>query len=86
MSATEHDIETSVRVYLDWVDGRWEVAGATVDGYALDERDTGPACDTPHRTEAERAACRRLMEQVSKADMPTAAELVELLRDALGES
>lgn len=77
---SEHYIETSIKVYLEWVDGSWEVAGAAVDGYALDERDSGPSAVCQHETAEQRAECRRVLTTAARADMPTADELVEMLQ------
>lgn len=80
----EHHFETSVKVYLDWnaEDGRWEAAGASVDGYALDERDSGPSAECRHDSAEDRAECRREFDAVTSADMPNWEDLMGMLLDA----
>jgi hypothetical protein len=73
-----------VKVYLDWnaEEGRWEVAGPTVDGHPLDERDRGPSPECEHRNREDRAECRREFDAVTFADMPNWEDLMGMLADA----
>jgi hypothetical protein len=80
-----HFIEQTVRVYLRLSDDgtRWIVDGPTVDGHSLDSAredlcatNSECACDRP-------AECRQVLEAAEKLPLPTAAELVALIAEAL---
>lgn len=80
-----HFIEQAVTVYLRLSDDgtHWIVDGASADGYSLnsaheDLRATNCecACERP-------AECREVLEHADKLPLPTAAELVGLIIDAL---
>lgn len=82
-----HDIETRANLYLDWdyERGRWKLDAVTVDGYPLDERDSGAKCDYSHDdgSEAERE-CEALINTAMNTPMPTDKELLFMLADELG--
>lgn len=80
-----HFIEQAVTVYLRLSDDgtRWIVDGPSVDGYPLNS-----AHEDLHATNSEcacgRAAeCRQVLEAADKLPLPTAAELVGLITEAL---
>lgn len=79
---SEHQIEVTAKVYLvlDPATNAWALAGASVDGHPLDETDYGVTCDFRHGPEQERADCEHL--KAGAPALPTAVELLRLLRDA----
>ena len=76
----ESKIEQTVKVYLEWDEGRWVIDPVTVDGYPLDANDTATNdLFREHWTEADAAA----METAQRAHIPNADELALLLLAAL---
>jgi hypothetical protein len=80
-----HFIEQAVQVYLRLSDDgtRWIVDGATVDGHSLDSA-REELCTTNCECACGRPAeCRAVLEHADKLPLPTAAELVVLMAEAL---
>jgi hypothetical protein len=66
--------------------GQWAVSGVTVDGYPLDGTENGNYCDYEGHPIGTRPDWDRQHQAADALDLPTAAELLPLLADALGTS
>lgn len=83
-----HCIENHVKVYLHLEEtaagSHWAVSGVTVDGYPLDGTENGNYCDYEGHPLGARPDWDRQHQAAEDLDLPTAAELLPLLTDALG--
>lgn len=87
MSTFEHDIEDSVKIYLEFVEGAWRVDPVTVDGHNLDGKEDGVTCDYNHDSEGESAwaECENLIDEANHTPLPDAEEMLTMLGKALLE-
>jgi hypothetical protein len=65
---------------------RWAVSGVTVDGYPLDGTENGNYCDYEGHPVGVRPDWDRQHQAADALDLPSAAELLPMLADALGTS
>jgi hypothetical protein len=75
-----HDIEQTVKVYLEFRQGEWHIDPLTLLPGELDGLDGGAMCDHDGDNDGE---CQRLIDEANAMRLPDAESLARMLREAL---